>query len=138
MTEKQAKTDAAALGVEIVHCARRWTRLRARLKLALDSKTAPPSQVQRVRVAYNKESYELEKLVVQLERMLLTGGRMVPATRKTAKPFPWNELLNLLAKAGAEGLHGALNGAEVGEGKTPPRKATTRKDDVIDAEIDED
>jgi hypothetical protein len=121
MADPQAKMDAAHLGIEIVNSARRWMRLRARLRLLLDSKTAQPSAVEKVRVAYNKESHELELLVAKLEKTLLLNGQ---------------ELITLLARAGADGLSEALN-PEQAQPRPPPVQ-NRKNDDVIDAEIEED
>jgi hypothetical protein len=136
MADPQAKMDAAHLGIEIVNSARRWMRLRARLRLLLDSKTAQPSAVEKVRVAYNKESHELELLVAKLEKTLLLNGQIVPAKRRPKNTFPWQELITLLARAGADGLSEALN-PEQAQPRPPPVQ-NRKNDDVIDAEIEED
>lgn len=135
--------DAGHLGIEILNCARRWTRLRLQLKLLLDSKTATDAQKQRVRVAYNKESEELAMKVVQLERLILAGGQNIPATRRPKNPFPWNELFGLLARVGAEGLNGALNGIPpmpMQPPQGPVQDRGKKKDEpvIIDAEIIDD
>jgi hypothetical protein len=133
----ETQIDAAHFGIEVVNSARRWMRLRARLRLLLDSKTAAPASVEKVRIAYNRESHELELLVAKLEKALLLNGQLIPAKRRPKNNFPWNELFALLARAGAEGLSGALNGVPGGSQK-PVEAATRKKDVVIDAEIEED
>jgi hypothetical protein len=132
-------SDAGHLGIEILNSARRWARLRVRLRMLLDSKAATPQQVEKVRVAYNKESHELELKVGKLERLLILSGQNVSVARRSQNPIPWNQLFALLAKVGAEGLNGALNGVPPAAPPQPPPVQSQKKpdDDYIDAEIED-
>lgn len=131
-------SDPGHLGIEILNSSRRWVRLRMRLKVLLDSKTASEAQVNKVRLAYNKESEELERHVRRLEVALAASGQNVPMTRRPQNPIPWQQLFTLLAKVGAEGLNGALNGVPpVPQPHQPPQNRPQTDETIIDAEFEE-
>ncbi len=138
--------EAGHLGVEILNGARRWARARAMLRRALDSKTATPNQLEQIKNAHNRAAHDLEVLVGRMERLLLLSGQVVPVNKRPPNPIPWQQLFGLLAKVGAEGLSGALNGQPLAQQpqqpqkpQQPPEVQNRRKDEtIIDAEFTED
>jgi hypothetical protein len=102
--------QASHLAIEALSAARRWVQSRILLRRILDSKTAPPAQVEKAKVAYNKAGEELEMVVVRLEKLLHQNGIAVSKNRRKppTKPFPLKELLGVIA-SGAKAFETALS-----------------------------
>jgi hypothetical protein len=103
---------ASYLAVEILNASRRWVASRAVLRRVLDSKTATEPQLAKAKAGYNKTAEELEALVVRLEKFLQTTGKKVSLKKNSAglgqsSPFPWKELIGLVA-TGAKAVEQAL------------------------------
>lgn len=99
---------AALLAIEALNGARRWTQARVRLRLLLDSKSAPPKAVEKAKAEFSKAGDELEALIVRLERFVKNGGRKVSNKRGgVSAPFPWRELFGMVS-AGAKAVESAL------------------------------
>jgi hypothetical protein len=116
-------TDSgSAIAIEILKAARRWAQLRVVLRRTLDSKSATPQQLEKIKREHHHASDELEALVMKLEKHLLTTGKTF--SNKRGSPFPWREMFGMVA-AGAKAVENALD--------TPPGIIKGR---VIDVKAD--
>ena len=95
------------LALETLAAARRWARVRAKLRRLLDSKSAPAADVNQARGAYSKASDELELSVRRLEKFMVANGQKMSMKRATP-PFPWQQMLGAVA-AGLQAVDTAIN-----------------------------
>ena len=109
----------AHLGVEALNTARRWALSRLTLRRVLDSKTAPASAVEKAKRDYQKNTDDLEKVMLQLEKRLVDSGANIPSSKSKGpqKQFPWKQFLGMIAE-GAKALETAVGSKESVAGAT--------------------
>lgn len=106
-----APVTLAYLGVEALNAARRWALSRLKLRQVLDSKTAKPAAVEQAKLDYRKQSDDLEKTMLTLEKHLAENGSRLSAKAKrdpNAPAFPWKSFLGMIAE-GARALENAVD-----------------------------
>lgn len=75
---------------------------------------ATPQHIGIAKNNYNRASHEMEVLVTRLERELISTGNMVSPVKRI-NTAPLQQLLQILARTGAQALHETLSKKTAGD-----------------------